>query len=415
MNYARIICHLSKTIRSVRLFHILKLASSICTQLASLCLVYVMTPAEYGQFALIASVAQLMYILTSGWSNGSVINLGSRSFTKTGSYKGVVYYRIVIVVVALVAVYSAFLLLQPLIEKYINVSGMFTYVMVLFLGYVLNDHASQLLYPGNRDLTQAGVELATTFTLLLVVGLLVKNLGDYVFAYGIVSVVFASIVSVLFLKYYHAQLFQWRAAEFNAVLNYSAWQMISVISIHIINMGVNYVLVISNVSLEQIGLYNLAYRLFSGFAPFFILFGVLIPKWIHSSTASVNYIEPKILKIVGVLAILYLASGFALRPLLNAFQMQLYLNVVPYYFIMFPAFLLTSYTNLLNTVIANTERFRHAQVGIIIQAALLIISSIALVRLFGVNGAFAAITIASAAGAIYFKKTYSEIIRQGSY
>lgn len=392
--------------RAVRSFHILKLASTLCTQLASLYLVYVLAPAEYGQFALLTSVAQLMYILTSGWSNGSVINLGSQKFAQTGSYKAIVYYRISIVTVALVAVISMFFVLKPLIEGYMKINDLHAYVLLLFLGYVFYDHAAQLLYPGNHDRTQAAVEFAATLTLLLVVGFAVKDLQSYVFAYAAVSATFAFAVSILFLKYYKDQSFKWRRTEFYSVLNYSAWQLISVISIYLINMGTNYVLVICHVSLAQIGLFNLAYRLYSGFAPFFSLFGILIPKWIHSTNGSVRSVEKKLLKIIGILAILYLISGFALTPLLHVFGMQRYLESVPYFFFLFPAFLLTSYTNLLNTVIANTTRFRRAQAGVLLQSGLLVISGFPLVSAFGVNGAIAAITIASAAGAAYFNRIY---------
>lgn len=411
-HYAGLVQLASNATRTVRWFHILKLASTLCTQFAALYLVYVLTPAEYGQFALIISVAQLMYVLTSGWSSGSVINLGSQSFAKAGSYKAVVYYRLSIVAMALVAVGSVFFLLRPLIEDYLKISGMFPYVLLLFLGYISYDHASQLLYPGNRDRTQAGAEFAATLTFLLIVGFVVKDLQSYVFAYAAISAVFACAVSVLFLKYFKDQPFHWRRTEFEAVLNYSAWQMIGVISIYLINMGTNYVLVICHVSLEQIGQYNLAYRLYSGFAPFFALFGILIPKWIHSSSAGVRLVHPKLLKIVCALAIFYLASGFALTPLLHAFEMQRYSESVPYFFWLFPAFLLTSYTNLLNTVIANTARFRRAQSGILLQCALLVVFSFPLVSAFGVGGAVAAITVASAAGAAYFNRIYRESLIQ---
>jgi len=110
---ARIVWLASVAKRSVHMFHILKLLSALFTQLAALYLVYVLNPTEYGQFALISSIAQLMYILTSGWSSGSVINLGSQSYARTGSYKAVVYYRICIVAVSLVVVSLVFFRSNP--------------------------------------------------------------------------------------------------------------------------------------------------------------------------------------------------------------------------------------------------------------------------------------------------------------
>jgi len=147
-----------------------------------------------------------------------------------------------------------------------KISGMFLYVLMLFLGYVFYDHASQLLYPGNRDRIQAGAEFLATFMLLLVVFFAIHNLKSYILAYTAISILFACVVSLLFLRYFRGHQFQWKYSEFKSVLNYSAWQIIGVISIYVINAGTNYVLVISHIPLEQIGLYALSYRLYSGFS-----------------------------------------------------------------------------------------------------------------------------------------------------
>jgi hypothetical protein len=223
---------------------------------------------------------------------------------------------------------------------------------------------------------------------------------------------FACAVSVLFFRYFHCHQFEWKRSEFETVFNYSAWQVISVVSIYIINMGMNYLLVIYQVSLEQIGLYNLAYRLYSGFSPFFSLFGIIIPKWIHSSSESVPSIDKKILKIVFSLAILYMAFGIVLIPLLELFDMERYIKSVPYYFMLFPAFLLMSYVNLLNTVIANTAHFRHAQIGALLQAGTLLISGFLLVSAFEVTGAIGAVTLGNLIGSIYFYRIYRNTLIQ---
>jgi O-antigen/teichoic acid export membrane protein len=396
--------------KTVRAFHVLKLGSALFTQFASLSLVYVLTPTEYGQFALIASVAQLMYILTSGWSNGSIINLGSQSFARTGSYKAVVYYRAFIVLVTLVAVTLVFVALKPFIEGYMKIDGMFPYVLILYLGYIFYDHASQLLYPGNHDQVQAGAEFSASLVLLLVVVFAVHNLNDYILAFTLVSAVFAYVVSFLFLRYFREHVFKWNRTEFKSVLNYSAWQIISVVSIYIINMGANYFLVICHVPLEQIGFYNLAYRFYSGFAPFFMLFGILIPKWIHSKGDDIHSVGNKILKIIFALAMLYLLLGFGLTPLLKMFDMQRYLISADYFIWLFPAFLLTSYTNLINAVIANTQRFRSAQTGILVQSGVLVLFSFPMVSVYGVPGLIAAITASSAIGAVYFNWFYRKVI-----
>lgn len=409
-HFDRLIRWVRNSARNVQTFHILKIGSALSTQLAALCLVYVLTPSEYGQFALMATVAQLMYTLTSGWSNGVVINLGSQNFARNGTYKAVVLYRVCIVAVAFVAVSLVFLVLRPLVEEHMKIKGLYVPVLMLYVGYVFYDHASQLLYPGNRDRVQAGAELVATGTLLLIVAFTVQDIHSYVIAYTVISTAFACAVSVLFLVYFRDHSFQWKGADFELVLNYSTWQIISVVSIYLINMAMNYFLAIHQVSLEEIGLYNLAYRLYSGFSPFFSLFGILIPKWIHTSKVSVHSIGRNILKIICALAVLYLMFGLVLTLLLQIFKMKQYSGSVVYYFMLFPAFLMTSYINLLNTVIVNTSHFRRAQIGTLLQAGLLMISGFPLVSAFGVSGAIVAITLGSAAGSVYFNRAYRNAV-----
>lgn len=394
------------------MFHILKLISALFTQIASLYLVYLLTPEEFGLFALIATVAQLMYTLTSGWSNGSVINLGSQSFARTGSYKAIVYYRVCIVAMSFVVVCLAFSVLKPFIEGYMKIGGMLPYVLMLFLGYVFYDHASQLLYPGNRDLIQSLSEFVATLALLLIVFFVVHDLKSYILLYAVVSTVFAIIISLTFLKFYSHHSFLWRGAEFQSVLNYSAWQVVGVISIYIVNMGTNFILVVSDISMLQIGLYNFAYRLYSGFAPIFSLFGILIPKWVHSSSDGVRKVEGRLLVIVCMLGTFYLMMGFALTPILQMFNMERYSVSLDYFFWLFPAFLLTSYANLLNTVIANTQHFRSAQTGIFLQSVAILIFGFPLVSILGVSGAIIAITVASAFGAMYFNWIFRKVLIQ---
>ena len=410
VNYvARLTAFAGRATKLVRSFHILKLASAICTQFASLYLVYLLDPIEYGKFALIATFAQLMFILTSGWSNGALINLGSQSFARTGSYKDIVYYRLCIVTVAFVLINLVLIPARPVIEEYAKISSLYPYVLALFVGYVLYDHGSQLLYPGNHNQMQAAAEFVTTLILLIAVSFVVKDVRSYIFVYAVVSAVFASVISIIFFRFFHKHPFQWKQQDFEKVFNYSAWQMISIICIYIINMGSNYILIFYEAPLEQIGLYNFSYRLYSGFAPFFSLFGILIPKWIHSSNISLRSIEKNILIIVVALVMLYLASVYILESLLQLLHMQRYFGSVRYFFWLFPAFMFTSYSNLLNTVIANTDSFRLGQVGIFLQSVLLIICNFIFVPKFGVEGVVVSMVLASFIGAVYFKKIYSKV------
>lgn len=397
-----------KAIGSISLFHALKLLSSGFAQLCTLYLVYVLSPAEYGEFAILASVAQLLYILSAGWTNGVVINIGSQSFGKNGAYKDVVYYRIAILVISFIIVCAIYSILSPWIELYINVAGIQFYVFLLFISYIFYDHASQLLYPGDRHLVQATAEFLATFCFFIVVVLGVHSAKEYVVAYFAISCTFAAVVTYLFFIYSAKESVCLRYSNFKKILHYSGWHLISALGIYIVNVGNNYVLVANEIPLSDIGLYNLAYRLYAGYAPIFSLFGILIPKLIHSSEDGILLVENNILKITALLSILYLLIGLVLPQIFEILSMQRYSMSISYYYWLFPAFVFTCYINLMNTAMVNTEKFRASQVGIFLQCLLLAMVSFPLVYRCKVWGALAAITISSLVAALYFYYLYNK-------
>lgn len=403
-----------KLIRKIKFFYLIKLSSSFFTQIGSLFLIYLLTPGELGHLALIVSVAQLMFVLTSGWSNGAVINLGSRKYAETGSYKDVIYYRSVIVLISFVIISILFIFLKAPILNFILESKNYSLVYLLFLGYVFYDFSSQLLYPGNKDLAQSLSELIATIAILTLSLLFVTNVREYVYIYSSTFFIFALVIISLFLFYFGKQKVLLERKEFLFVLKYSFWQILSVVGIYVINIGINYVLVFNKVEVENIGLYNFSYKLFSGFSPFFALFGIIIPKWVYSIDKAKlhDQLMKRFFYCICILAILYLCVASILKPFIILVGKEDYLKSVDYFFYLFPAFLFLSYTNLINTLIMNTKYFKQAQFAIVFQGATLLIFSFPLVRFFGIEGALWATTISFIVGAIYLHVLYNKKVKK---
>ena len=401
-------------LKKLKLFYVIKIISSFSIQIASLFLIYILPPAEFGYLALIISVSQLMYILTSGWSNGAIINLGSKKFAEIGNYNNIVFYRTIIVLISLLIISLLFFNLETPISKFILKNENYELVYFLYLGYVLYDFSSQLLYPGNKDLIQSISELITSISLLLLTLMFVRSIKNYIFIYSVIYFVFFLFIISVFIYYYGKQKFSWNKKEFVFLFKYSIWQLLSVISIYLINIGVNYMFIYYDLSVIDIGLYNFSYRMFSGFAAFFGLFGVLIPKWIHNTDKKVlsKLLETRIFYSICLLVFLYLIVGLILEPFIIFIGKEDYLQSIKYFIFLFPAFIFMCYSNLINTVIMNSSHYKKAQFAIIAQGLSLIISSFFLVGIFGVYGAIISTTISFIIGAIYLYLLYTRKVKQ---
>jgi O-antigen/teichoic acid export membrane protein len=201
--------------------------------------------------------------------------------------------------------------------------------------------------------------------------------------------------------------------EFLFVLKYSFWQLLSVLGIYVINIGMNYVLVFNKVAVANIGLFNFSYKLFSGFSPFFGLFGIVIPKWVHGKDKAGlhNRLMVRFFFSICFLAVLYLVIAFILKPFMILVGKEDYLQSVYFFIYLFPAFLLLSYTNLMNTVIMNTVYFKQAQFAILFQGAALLLFSFPLVRLFGIEGALCSITLSFFIATVYLYFLYNKKVK----
>lgn len=385
-------------------FYLVKLLSSGLTQVSTLFLIYLLKPEDYGYLSLIISVAQLMFILTSGWTNGSAINLGSKYFVQTGSYINILFYRLIIIFISGLLVTISFIILKSPIEKYIILADNYRLIYLLFIGYILYDFSTQLLYPGNKDLLQSSLELLATLVFFILVVFFVVDVKGFVFYYTATYSTLTVLVLYAFFKYFGNKIVNLSIRDFKFVLNYSFWQILSIVSIYITNLGFNYVLVLANVNVKEIGLFNFAYKLFFGFAPIFALFGILIPKWVNNLTIDNlhNYLSKRLFSSVLLLSALYIIVAILLRPAIILIGKSDFLLSVGYFIYLFPAFVLMSYSNIMNTILMNTLHFKSAQLALVFQALSVLVLSLPLVKSFGIIGLVISISISYIVCSIYY-------------
>lgn len=397
-------------LKKIEPYFAFKLLSSIFSQISSLFLIYLLPPKDYGYLALIISVSQVMFTLTSGWSNGAIINLGTKNYSSKGSYKDIVIYRGLIVIICFILISSFFLLLQSSVLEIVHAHDNLKYTYFLFLGYIFYDFSYQLLYPGNKNNLQAILEFIYTLSFLILMFLFVKNIKDYSLVFLFSSFLFFLITVCAFIYFFGRDKYSWNKEDFNLVLKYSAWQLMSVLGIYIVNLGNNYVFVLNNVSVESIGLYNFAFKLFSGFSVIFGLFGIIIPKWIHSVNVNHKNLMNKVYLIIFGLSCAYVLLALVVEPFIKLIGKSDYIDSVRIFYFLFPAFIFMSYVNLMNTIVANTKHYKYAQFAIVFQVIVIFAAGLPLIHFYGINGAIISATISYFICSIFFYVIYNKKI-----
>jgi O-antigen/teichoic acid export membrane protein len=402
----------------ISIFYFYKILSSFCVQALSFFLVYLLAPDEYGRLVLIITISQFMFVFTTGWTDPTIINLGTKKYSEKGNYKDIFYYRTLIVLFSLVIVTLIFFCNATWVLSFLRSQYKYSLLLVylLYLAYSLQGFTYQLLYPSKKNNLQSIIELLINFALLVVALLFIRNVESYIYANVIAYFLYFVVIIRLFYYYFGKDDFSWSWTDFRATLEYSYWQISGVIGIYLINIGLNYIFSILKVDIAEIGLYNFAYKLFSGFTPIFSICVIIIPQWIFNKRKEKEKINIKNRLLCGILAlsIMYLIAFVLLKPFLMLVNKNDYLQSVDYFIMLFPAFILMCYCQLMGLVTMTTQYYKYIQYATLIQGAVLLLSGYVFVLYLGVNGAICAVTLAFAVNAIclfllYMKKVKSTL------
>ncbi len=398
---------------NVKLFHVLKLFSSLIIQLSGILLIFKLTPRELGVFTLILSIAQLLFTVTCAWNGGGFLVFGTKFFKNSGRYTIIVFYRLFIIIVSSFFLFVIVYFAKDNISNFVLGQTNLKLAILLFLGLFFYDFSSQLLYPSNKDKVQSGIELIYSIILISVTYFLVDSIYDYVMYFCAISGLFCLSIFTILMKSMPFFQNEINKSDFLKYLNYSKWQSLSVISIYVVNLGMNYVFVVSKLSLPEIGKYNLAYRLFMGFSPLFAIFIIQTPKWLNSIEIAnkKKFLSNKIIQYMFLLVGLYTLAFLLLKPILDLLGKKVYIASIDIFFKLFPAFIFMAIGNMLNTILMNTNSFKKAQFGLIIQSLLLLTFSFIFVNQLGINGAILSTTLSLFGSMIFlltlFKKDFN--------
>lgn len=396
------ISNLSHFYTKVKLYPLLKIVSSYLVQVANLATALILGPKEYGLLALLISFAQFIFVMSAGISNGALINIGTKRYIKTGQYHDVVVYRYVFAFLALFPILLGYIFFEEKIVSTLDVPDALKNVFLLASAYFFYEMASQLLLPGGSFKKQIYIEflLALAFAVLLLA--FARTYEIYIHLYVLVSAIGSICVLFIYVKDGNWMKGQFEFLVFKEVSVFSLWQIVGVLSIYVLNFGYNYLLLLFDIPMSEIGVLNFSLKLFLGMSGVFSLVLILMPRVIHSE--KFDFVRRKlniyIIWSVLVLCVLYLFACLCAYGVISYLGRNEYLESVKYMFWMTPAFGLMAYSNIFNTAFSNTRLFKIAQFVIVLQSILVIVFCLITIPFFGVKSLFMSYGFSYLSGAV---------------
>lgn len=382
-------------------FSSIKIINSLLSQLVFLLLFYILSIDNFGYFVSIVSIAVLLQVVTTGFTYGAFINFSTKSFYKTSYYFMVLYYRLITTIFVILFIVFIF--------SFFNFDYKF-YILKLYIGLVFYDLGSQLLLPGKKRLFQVAIELLFFIILFTIVVIYVENFEQYIDYYLFLTL---SLFLCSFLTFYKLSnsglntlsINENNIVEYKYFLKYSLWQLVGILGIYIMGNGLNLYTYFYNFSASDIAKYGIMLKIFMSLSPIYALFIIFIPKIMRNEYFlkydRMPYFKTLII-ISSILTTLYFIVIVILQELIIYFNKLEYKGIYEFLVLLVPAYFFMSFSNLANSILANTDKYKYPQFIFICQAVILCILYVILIPLYNLNGFVISITITYLISCILF-------------
>jgi O-antigen/teichoic acid export membrane protein len=389
-----------KQIKNEVFFSSVKIMNSLLRQAAFFLLFYVLSIDDFGYFVGILAISILLQVFTTGLTYGAFINFSSKSYSEFSSYSKILYYRLFIAICVVSFVF--------LVSTFIEFTNKFL-ILKLYLGLVFYDLGSQLLLPGNKRIQQVIIESVFFIALFATVILFVNSFNQYINYYLILSF-FLFIISFSFFYFHNFKksenvIENYYTGKFKFFFKYSSWQLVGIIGIYVMGNGMNLYAYFYNFLPSTMAIYGIVLKIFMSLAPIYGLFVIYIPKLIRNNI-FLKYDRMPYLKTLFMssfaLTLLYLIVIITFQELIIYFNKVEYAGINIFLVQLIPAYFFMSFTNITNTLLANTQKYIHPQFIFIIQAIVMCISYIIFIPIYEMQGFLISVTLAYLVSFILF-------------
>jgi O-antigen/teichoic acid export membrane protein len=217
---------------------------------------------NYGVFSLAYMFIGLLTTFGFSWSSSSIIYYGSREKADTGAMSKTFWARNIIMLTSVVIISLVFIFFYADINAYIgeDLAGL---LLIWLLVSVIEDYLIQYFLAAKKQLLSGILSITARIIYIIFVVFITYDVRTLIILNCISH---ASVLLYVFgINKRDIGSFTFDAKWFKDVLNFSVWQLFGFSGLYLINFG-DTAVIKYYMTTEDIGIYNVAYKLFNNIA-----------------------------------------------------------------------------------------------------------------------------------------------------
>ena len=351
---------------------------------------------DFGIFSVALMFIGLVTTFGFSWSSSSILYYGSREKAKTGSINKTFWARNIIIGISLLITTILFIVFRQEINDYIGLNVTFLILVWLYIS-VAEDYLSQYFLAVKKQLMSSMLSITAKVIYLIMI---------IIFSFDVKTLIILNIISHATVLLYIFGInkddvgsFEFDKDWFKEVLNFSLWQLFGFSGLYLINFG-DTAVIKHFMTTEDIGIYNVAYKLFDAIASFAFVIssyyaGSVSQYFANNESGKIKrFFYKERLMIFGLSTLAHIVVMIFSKPIITVLYGDRYTQSV----VLFNILMIGSifrYLTVFYMLYYNTNKKHKLQQTInILRAILNLVLDIILVRRFGLVGIAIGTTIA---------------------
>lgn len=251
-----------KNKKKLMLFTSIKMINAFIGLFINMFIVRKITVEDFGTYSIILTVIGFLTTFGFSWSSSAITYFGAKEKVRTGNLSKTFWSRSYIVFGSLSLVLLLFLIFGKQIENYIGLPINYLLIIWLLIKIGLDSLSTYFL----------AIKKQLTSSLILLVGKIFFLLAAIFLDYSLTELIIINILCDLTGLFYILKIDkgdigkpEFDKENFKEILNFGLWQLFGFSGLYLINFGDNFVIK-HFLTMEDVGIYNAAYRLFNAIA-----------------------------------------------------------------------------------------------------------------------------------------------------
>jgi len=358
---------------------------------------------DYGVFSLALMLIGLITSFGFSWSSSSILYYGSKDKEKNGNINKTFWARNIIIFFSLSTTTILFVVFGTQINEYIGLNISYYLLAWLYVS-VAEDYLSQYFLAVKKQVI-SGMLSITAKVIYLVLILL--------FSFDVMMLIILNIISHASVLVYIIRInrndvgrYEVDKEWFKQILNFSLWQLFGYSGIYIINFGDTAVIKYF-MTVEDVGIYNAAYKLFAAITAFANIILSYFASAISTSFLKdhkrnlYNFFYRDRLIIIGLSLIVHVLVIVFSKPIISMLYGNNYIEASSIFSILMIGSMVR-FASVYYTLYFNSNNMhKHLQIVNMSRAIVNIILDVIFINLWGIVGPAIATTVAFLLSGIY--------------